>query len=242
MRTPLDLTNQKFGRLTAIEVTYTGKVRGWKCKCDCGNEVVVSTSQLNNGIKQSCGCLVRDRLARFSLLGKRFGKLIVVEFAGYGICSRPQWKCKCDCGNEIIAYSKNLNREATIDCGCGSFERKSKANRKEYGKSTRNRIIESYKRNAKKKGLDFSLGQEKIEALFQGNCHYCGCGPNNMVDIPKLYGTYTYNGIDRLDPKLGYVETNVVSCCQVCNYLKNSYTEQEFLDVIKKIAQHRNLV
>ena len=54
----MDLTGQKYGRLTVIEksethVTPKGRnVYMWRCVCDCGKESIVSTSALRSG--QSC--------------------------------------------------------------------------------------------------------------------------------------------------------------------------------------------
>ena len=52
-----DLTNKKFGRLTAISIDScdNGKTY-WRCKCDCGNEHVVLTNRLISGHTTSCGC------------------------------------------------------------------------------------------------------------------------------------------------------------------------------------------
>lgn len=55
----IDLTNQKFGKLTAIEPTdkrYIGHVV-WRCKCDCGNECFVDALSLTGDNTKSCGCL-----------------------------------------------------------------------------------------------------------------------------------------------------------------------------------------
>ena len=52
-----DLTNQKFGKLTATE--YLGR-RGtqsmWKCICDCGTVHICNSSNLVEGKVRSCGC------------------------------------------------------------------------------------------------------------------------------------------------------------------------------------------
>ena len=29
----------------------------WKCRCDCGNEIIVCARELSRGDAQSCGCL-----------------------------------------------------------------------------------------------------------------------------------------------------------------------------------------
>ena len=55
-----DLTNQKFGKLTAKEyIGSSGKESAlWLCHCDCGNNNFITTSaHLISGNTQSCGCL-----------------------------------------------------------------------------------------------------------------------------------------------------------------------------------------
>ena len=49
----IDLTNKEFTLLTPYEYIKGGK---WKCKCRCGNEVIVDTGNLNKGHTSSCGC------------------------------------------------------------------------------------------------------------------------------------------------------------------------------------------
>lgn len=54
----IDITGQKFGRLTVVEYVGKGQDRKalWKCKCDCGEERVVRGRDLRNGKTVSCGC------------------------------------------------------------------------------------------------------------------------------------------------------------------------------------------
>lgn len=58
----IDLTGQRFGRLTAIEPTniYDGTNIKWLCICDCGKRVTVSTGRLGTNKTKSCGCLARE--------------------------------------------------------------------------------------------------------------------------------------------------------------------------------------
>ena len=57
-----DLEGDTFGRLTVI--TKTNKRLNarvlWKCQCQCGNEVLATTTSLVSSSKKSCGCLVAD--------------------------------------------------------------------------------------------------------------------------------------------------------------------------------------
>ena len=59
----IDLSGQRFGRLTAI--SFAGTDKSWKakwlCKCDCGNEVIKYTVYLRGGDTKSCGCYHIDK-------------------------------------------------------------------------------------------------------------------------------------------------------------------------------------
>ena len=56
----MDLTGQKFGKLILIEKIVIKYRTYYKCKCDCGNELVVSHSNLQSGNTKSCGCLRKE--------------------------------------------------------------------------------------------------------------------------------------------------------------------------------------
>ena len=57
----IDLTGQKFGRLTVIERSYIpSKKTRWLCKCDCGETRHVLSYQLRSGKTKSCGCFSKD--------------------------------------------------------------------------------------------------------------------------------------------------------------------------------------
>ena len=59
----VDLTGQRFGRLTVVEKEGSREYRPgryriyWRCKCDCGNECSAHTTDLRAGKVKSCGCL-----------------------------------------------------------------------------------------------------------------------------------------------------------------------------------------
>lgn len=66
MGAALDLTGQKFGRLTAIRflekrrLPYGWTKRIWECKCECGRVANVSVSHLRTGHTTSCGCVFSE--------------------------------------------------------------------------------------------------------------------------------------------------------------------------------------
>ena len=54
-----DLTGKRFNKLVVLHRVENGKgdKSRWKCVCDCGNETIVSSSNLKAGAVKSCGCL-----------------------------------------------------------------------------------------------------------------------------------------------------------------------------------------
>ncbi len=59
----IDITGQKFGRLTVIRRAEKNTLRNqpqWKCSCECGNTRIVVGGNLRNGHTTSCGCYHRD--------------------------------------------------------------------------------------------------------------------------------------------------------------------------------------
>lgn len=67
----LDLTGQRFGRLTVVERKGIDSQRSilWLCRCDCGGEKVVPAYCLRKGRVKSCGCLERENRARLKKSG-----------------------------------------------------------------------------------------------------------------------------------------------------------------------------
>jgi len=122
-----DLSGQKFGKLLVIEATNKRNSSGsvlYKCKCGCGNITYVSSGSLRSGHTKSCGCTREEKFKKYrekkkiNLVGKRFGKLIVLENVGVDKKHNSLWKCKCDCGNTIITIGRSLTSGLTKSCGC----------------------------------------------------------------------------------------------------------------------------
>lgn len=56
------LTGRRFNRLVVYSIYgKQGKHYTWLCKCDCGQFVVATSSNLTRGHTNSCGCFLKDR-------------------------------------------------------------------------------------------------------------------------------------------------------------------------------------
>lgn len=60
-----------------------------------------------------------------NLIGKRFGRLLVIERSQRK--NGTYWKCRCDCGCEKDVISGNLISGKVVSCGCYLNERRIKA-------------------------------------------------------------------------------------------------------------------
>lgn len=118
----IDLTGKRFGRLTVKYYAGNDKYRQalWLCRCDCGNEKIVSGFCLRRGDVHSCGCIVKNAPAKNSLklAGQRFGRLLVIRRITHSKKDYSQWLCRCDCGKEIVVKGKDLTSGKTKSCGC----------------------------------------------------------------------------------------------------------------------------
>jgi len=122
-----DLTGETFCELVVMK--QNGKTKNgeckWLCLCSCGNSTTVTTGNLvRGGAKggtKSCGCkrsqLISEGILK-SLVGKRFGKLVVVKRYGEIGEKEVRWECVCDCGNIKITSCSNLKSGHTSSCGC----------------------------------------------------------------------------------------------------------------------------
>jgi hypothetical protein len=117
-----DLTGQRFGRLVALHATDKRVARSvvWHCRCDCGREVDIATTNLTSGHTRSCGCLGRERSSQRGkeLAGQRFGRLLVLHDTGERGSGSLIWRCRCDCGAEVSVRSDNLRSGNSQSCGC----------------------------------------------------------------------------------------------------------------------------
>jgi hypothetical protein len=80
-----------------------------------------------------------------------------------------------------------------------------------------------YQRSARLKKLEFTFSEEEFKELVTQNCYYC-----NLMDEKGFVG------IDRMNQMEGYIQSNGVSCCAMCNWMKGSLDSATFI----KRTQH----
>ena len=182
-----------------------------------------------------------------NLLGQKYGLLTIIDLAGYvkeknseRIRKKPVALCKCDCGLSCKVRIKDLKRGLQKSCGCLKkhlASNQGKRNTLKNGNSSLNALYNSYYQRAKKKSIEFNITKEDFKNLTNLKCTYCHIDPYKDAGRlnKSLSSTYLYNGLDRVDNKIGYTIENVVPCCEICNKAKRDLDLQSFLNWIERI-------
>lgn len=89
---------------------------------------------------------------------------------------------------------------------------------------------EYYTRAVKKINKSFEITMDDYLKIIAEKCYICG---------KESKGEHR-NGIDRIDNDKGYTLDNVKPCCGECNYSKNDFKLQDYLNKSKEIYEYQN--
>jgi len=171
----------------------------------------------------------RDKEHRNELARKNEKKPEIIE-------TKKKWKAE---NYEKVTGYWMISRQRRInELGTEEYHKINAENAKKWRENNPDKVKENnqnkiisindnyniYKRSANDKNLVFDLSFEDYEDIIRNDCHYCGFLQNRG-----------FNGIDRLDSKIGYTKENCVSSCKMCNYMKLSISENVFIKRVEHI-------
>lgn len=181
------------------------------------------------------------------MTGHRFGSLTVMEIVEFPSIQATVWAAQCDCGREILVTRSHLKTNGLTHCGCLSRKYKpgtlgigGKPSRGGYTQSAVfNMLYASYRQGAAERGIGFCLSKQQFAEMIDMPCRYCG----NLLSNEYKLGdkSLAYNGIDRIDSRLGYTAENCAPCCVTCNRMKMAMDVDEFLAHVRAISRYLGL-
>lgn len=227
----IDLTGKKFGRLHVLykDVEISDKRIRWIVKCTFCNLIfsVRSNNLISRKTERCIQC--KQTPSENELLNKQIGEFKVLKFDGfYGNPKSGWWIVQHNNGliKKVKTSSLNNKRSLTkifktdIDSSISVLYRK-------------------YKDAARKRNLNFELDINEFSKLIFNNCHYCGSAPSNIQKSKNVKKTpLKYNGIDRMNNLYGYIKTNVVTCCIVCNRGKSNLEYNEWINYLQNLVNN----
>lgn len=118
------------------------------------------------------------------LTGQRFGRLLVLAYAGKDKHRRSLWQCLCECGEERVAVGPLLSRGATSSCGCLRNQAKVKIGQR-YGRLV---VFDGAGRHQSRRlwRCQCDCGNQHVVAstyLLTGSSTSCGCWQDEMRTI-----------------------------------------------------------
>lgn len=189
-------------------------------------------------------------------MGEIFGRLTVIEKTDKRTKNGSiYFKCICVCGKITSISGNSLRRELTSSCGCYNTDRVKESHRLMPKEASYNNLESTIKNGAKSRKIKYDLTKEYFLDLISKDCYYCSSKPkpwNTYYNRKKrkiitkgvtdewAEQQWVYiNGIDRINNEKGYEIGNCVACCHICNIMKQTLTEKEFLDHIERIYNHQ---
>jgi 5-methylcytosine-specific restriction endonuclease McrA len=113
------------------------------------------------------------------------------------------------------------------------YRKEHREERRAYARDYSAKVKTQYsvlKRLARQRNLEMTITLEEFIVLRASPCFYC-------LD-PVL--SKTGYGLDRKNSSIGYVLSNVVPCCRVCNQAKTNRSTEEFLSWAKRVVDNAN--
>ena len=189
--------------------------------------------------------------------GKRYGRLLVISYAGKTTHRDHTWHCLCDCGGTKIVRGGNLASNKSRSCGCLQREFLAK-NGARFGLEEDRELAllkQQYshlkKRHKLKKWNGDVLPFQSFVKKAKSPCKYCGIKYSKEIEDrfnesrnKKRLSDYVLkvNGLDRVDSDLGYTDANTSPCCTVCNFAKRTMPVQEFYAWLKRVCAHNKVL
>lgn len=148
---------------------------------------------------------------RKNLIGRRFGRYLVIKEAEGAYRHVAYWLCKCDCGNERVVRAGNLLRGNTLSCGCFRDD-KNRIRMTKHGATTRTKKSPEYQAWKNMKARCLNNNWPTFEYWGGRGIEICDrwLGENGFVNFlaDMGYRPSPKHSLDRIDNDGNYEPSN----------------------------------
>ena len=122
------MIGERFGKLKVLSFEGVRNEKAiFKCRCDCGKEIVVRGNDLKSGGTTSCGCAKKEAIhKRYEktwnlFIGTKINLLTATKFIGTEN-GNAMFEFECECGNKTILPAYIVKSGGIKSCGCSRKE------------------------------------------------------------------------------------------------------------------------
>ena len=118
------IIGKKYNKLLILEEIweYPKSKNKLRCKCDCGNEIIVSRNDVITNHTKSCGCLQKEIMRKIRTTNDSgyISEYGVKIHKPYKRNKKGQmlWECECSCGNNFYDLPARIKNGHVRSCGC----------------------------------------------------------------------------------------------------------------------------
>lgn len=205
---------------------------------------------------------------RLDLKGERYGRLVVLEYAGKNVHSQTMWRCRCDCGEQVVVGVSTLRSGHTRSCGCLRCGPKPSKRKPISGtficsKCKQRRPLQELLSNTNRRCRPCGLPKQTpfdSRSLARRLCQRASQRARKQgigysldplaLNIPErcpvlgvqmtLQNRDSTPTLDRMDPTKGYTQDNVSVISWRANSLKKNGTLEEFENLVQWMRSRQN--
>jgi hypothetical protein len=178
--------------------------------------------------------LTKDNDRKINLIGKKFGKLVVVA-EGKTKNRHAHWLCRCSCGKEKEICGNTLRRGEAKSCGC---LRKSPNCRWKGHKKISGAYWYAIKDGAKRRKINFDLSIEDAWSQYEIQNGKCALSGQSIDFIRHKNAGEQTASLDRKKSDEGYHKDNIQWVHKKINSMKLKMSDAEFIGWCQKVISN----
>ena len=181
------------------------------------------------------------------LTGQKFGRLFVIKRISVNGIKHIKWLCRCECGVVKQINGDSIKKGTSKSCGClrkdmGTWNKGIVGTKshsfKGYQELPR-AFFNEIKYKAGKRGIEFYLTITYLWYLYNDwQKRKCAISGLEIEFENSKNINSNLCSLDRIDSSKGYISGNVQWVDRRINFMKQSMSQKDFIDMCKTIASN----